>query len=284
MANFELRAPAKVNLMLKVTGRRDDGYHDLQSLMLPLSVGDSLKVRASSEPSLQISCNDAEIPVGPDSLLGKAFRFAAERLGYAGGLELELEKQLPVGAGLGGGSSDAAAVVRAVERLTDQSLPKEVYPELAYQVGADVPFFMTDGAQWVSGIGELVRPCAIQCPLYLLLVNPGIHISTQAVYADLAKSLTSYRAVATVPPSFETLADLLPFITNDLESVVLTPYPVIAELKTELLNSGADAALMSGSGSTVFGLYSQIEKRDGALQIMRAKYPQFWMTAAEALA
>lgn len=323
MSDFQLLAPAKVNLSLKVTGRRDDGYHNLLSLMVPLTVGDTLRVKVASNAqsdgrrttaplggrkegpsvsrpsslvpsvgSLQVNCDNPEIPTDEDSLLAKAFRFAAAHLDFNEALSIELEKRLPIGAGLGGGSSDAAAVIRAVERLTERTLPQSVYPDLAYQVGADVPFFLdvlkcqaaaSSIARWVEGIGEVIRPCEIRGELYVLLINPGIHISTQAVYQDLGRQLTSFQGPANVPTSFESFEQVLPFVTNDLESVVIAQYPMIAEIKTRLSDLGADAALMSGSGSTVFGLFSQNKKRDAALECSSAEYPSFWVTGAEVL-
>ncbi len=286
MTSFELQAPAKINLCLKVTGRREDGYHELQSLMVPLSVGDALKV-CPKESGLQIRCNQPDIPTNEDSLLGRAFRFAAEHLDYPGGLEIELSKETPIGAGLGGGSSDAAAVMRVVEQLTGRELPTTAYPELAYKVGADVPFFLhasrRPSAAWMEGIGEVLKPCSVLPELHVILINPGIHISTQKVYQELSQQLTSFEGPATVPPSFETLEQLIPYVTNDLESVVVGSHPIIAELKSQLTQHGAEAALMSGSGSTVFGLFSQNKTRDQALEILRNAYPDYWVCAAALL-
>lgn len=333
MEELELHAPAKINLMLKVVGRREDGYHDLKSLMAPLSVRDVLRIGAvsSSEPDgrgtkdderkrnasgvlakrssvvshsdlLCIKCDNPEIPTDDDSLLARAFHFAADRLNYDGGIRIHLEKEIPVGAGLGGGSSDAAAIIRAVEKLSGKELAKGAYPELAYKVGADVPFFHSLGSRvplvsrpfgggpgsngyqgaCVEGIGEIVKPCEIKCPLYVLLANPGISIPTRWVYENLeVDQLTSASVAASVPESFDSLDVLLTYITNDLESVVLTRYPVVAELKSRIQALGADTALMSGSGSTVFGLFSQKNRRDEVLSGLRLQYPAFWIAGAE---
>jgi len=283
MTAFSLLAPAKINLSLKVLGRRDDGYHDLQSLMVALSVGDRLSFKTQQATSLQITCDHPEVPVDDDSLLARAFRFAAGRLDYAGGLEIHLEKQIPIGAGLGGGSSDAAAVMQAVARLTGRTLPADAYPEIAHQLGADIPFFLAGGSQWMEGIGERLSPCRVPSDLSVLLVNPGISVSTKSVYEGLPPRLTQSRPPATFPPSLETTEVLLPYVINDLESVVQAQYPVIATLKERLLELGADAALMSGSGSTVFGLYSQKKNCDGAVDALRSVYPQMWIEATSIL-
>ncbi|HSA59976.1 MAG TPA: 4-(cytidine 5'-diphospho)-2-C-methyl-D-erythritol kinase [bacterium] len=282
---FCLAAPAKVNLGLKITGKRPDGYHDLQSLMVPLSFGDTLAFEALPEAGTwEASCDHPDVPVGEDSLVARAFRFAAGGLGYEGGLRLLLKKAIPMGAGLGGGSSDAAAVMRAVELLTGRNLAPSAYPEIAYKIGADVPFFLTDGAKWVLGIGEEVRPVASLPPLHLILIHPDVAISTKWVYSQLKiNPLTTPPPAVSLRAAFESMTCLCTYLTNDLESVVLPHYPVVGEAKEALKTFGADAALMSGSGSTVFGLYSDPQKRDEALRVLKAAHPEWWVAAASNL-
>ena len=202
-------------------------------------------------------------------------------MGFDGGLSVRIEKEIPLGAGLGGGSTDAAAVMRAVERITGRSIPEGDYPEIAYKLGADVPFFLREGAKWVEGIGEKVTPVSGMPPLHLLLVNPGVSISTKWVYSELKiNPLTSPGTTASFPRAFGSVKVLLPYLTNDLESVVLPRFPVVDEIKNLLITLGVDAALMSGSGSTVFGLFSDPIKRDEALEAFRREYPQWWICAA----
>ncbi len=282
---FTLIAHAKINLGLRIMGKRSDGYHNLQSLMVPLNFGDTLEFEVLPElGAWEATCDRSDVPVGEGSLVEKAFRFAARTLGYPAGLKLVLRKSIPTGAGLGGGSSDAAAVMRAVERLAGRALSPETYPEIAYTVGADVPFFLRDGAKWVLGIGEEVRPVASLPPLHLILVHPGVGIATKWVYSQLKiNPLTSPTPIVNFRAVFESVADLRSHLTNDLESVVLPHYPVVGEMKQDLTTLGADAALMSGSGSTVFGLYSDPHKRDEALKALQARHPNWWMTSASNL-
>lgn len=279
-------APAKINLGLRVLGRRPDGYHDLRSLFAPLTVGDEL-VYETTLHGWEGRCDRPDVPMGEGALVEKAFRFASRALGYEGGLRLNLKKEIPLGAGLGGGSSDAAAVMRIVERCTGHEISPDAYTEIAFTIGADVPFFLKDGLKWVEGIGEKVTPVSVMPRLSILLVNPGISISTQWVYKNLKPEvLTTPRSAASLPTAFASVADLLPFLTNDLESVVLPHTPVVAELKMRLEGHptwGADAALMSGSGSTVFGLYSDPQKRDQALAEMKREHPEYWVCATEIL-
>jgi 4-diphosphocytidyl-2-C-methyl-D-erythritol kinase len=284
-SKFSLLAPAKVNLGLRITGKRPDGYHDLQSLMVPLSVGDTLDFEVlEAAGAWSANCDHPEVPTGEGSLIEKAFRYAARALGYRGGLKVDLKKAIPMGAGLGGGSSDAAAVMRAVEKITGKAIPPERYPEVATQIGADVPFFLKDGAKWVLGIGEEVRRINQLPDLHVVLVHPGVGISTQWVYSQLKiESLTSQSSVDNLPAVFESMACLRTFLgaslTNDLESVVLPHYPVVGEMKKDLETLGADAALMSGSGSTVFGLFSDPNKMNQAAAALKAKRPHWWVCA-----
>ncbi|HEX5036519.1 MAG TPA: 4-(cytidine 5'-diphospho)-2-C-methyl-D-erythritol kinase [bacterium] len=282
---MSLAAPAKINLGLKITGRRPDGYHDLQSLMVPLSIGDQLSLEALDAPGAwAASCDHPDVPVGEGSLVEKAFRFAAKALGYAGGMSLALKKVIPMGAGLGGGSSDAAAVMRAVERFTGRQMPADLYSEVAYQVGADVPFFLKDGAKWVMGIGEQVRPLTKIPPLNVLLVHPGVGIATKWVYSQLKiESLTPAVPAATLPAVFESLADLVPYLANDLESVVLPASQEVREAKEALKACGADTALMSGSGSTVYGLYSDPKKLKQAAEALKSQRPPWWMCSCSSV-
>lgn len=275
---FALKAPAKINLGLKITGKRPNGYHELQSLMCPLSFGDVLDFEPLKEKGAwSASSNVVDIPTGEGSLIEKAFRWASSALNYEGGLKVKLNKVIPTGAGLGGGSSDAAAVMRAVEKITGMSLLDESYPEIALSVGADVPFFLKEGAKWITGIGEIVSQSVRVPALEVLLIHPGIGISTKWVYSELKiEALTSKNPAVTLPPAFESFGYLKSYLTNDLESVVLPHYPVVREMKESLAALGADAALMSGSGSTVFGLYSDPKMRDEALKILKERNPQWW--------
>lgn len=280
-----LAAPAKINLGLKITGRRPDGYHNLQSLMVPLSIGDQLNLEALDAPGAWLaSCDHPDVPVGEGSLVEKAFRFAAKALDYAGGLSLSLKKVIPMGAGLGGGSSDAAAVMRGVERFTGRQIPADLYSEVAYKVGADVPFFLKEGAKWVMGIGEQVRPLSKMSPLNVLLVHPGVGIATKWVYSQLKiESLTPAAPAATLPAVFESLADLVPYLTNDLESVVLPASQEVREAKEALKACGADTALMSGSGSTVYGLYSEPKKLKQAAEALKLQRPPWWVCSCSSV-
>jgi 4-diphosphocytidyl-2-C-methyl-D-erythritol kinase len=279
----KLFAPAKLNISLQILGRRPDGYHLLKSLMVPISRGDQITLTTAKQ-GLEIISNKVEIPTGPDSLLYRTFEWASKKFNYTQGLKIILEKNVPIGAGMGGGSSDAAALIWGMGSLCQQALAETEFPEIATHLGADIPFFLAGGARWVSGIGERIGTRQSLPPLYFILVHPGIHLSTAWAYQafdQLPDTLTSSRPVASLPPSAGGgLKDLLQ-ITNDLESVVFPQYPALSALKERLEGLEADAALMSGSGSTVFGLFSQKEKRDEALEVLKHEHPDYWIKDAE---
>lgn len=282
---FRLTAPAKINLSLKITGRRPDGYHDLQSLMTPLSVGDDLDFEALKSAGVwEATCDHPDVPVGEGSLVEKAFRFAAKALGYEGGLKLSLHKVIPMGAGLGGGSSDAATVMKAVEKITGRAIPEEAYTDIAFKIGADVPFFLKPGAKWVMGVGEKVKPAPIREVLNVLLVHPGVGIATKWVYSQLKiESLTPAPSAVSLPAVFESMSCVSRYLTNDLESVVLPVFQEVREARETLKACGADTALMSGSGSTVYGLYSDPKKLKQAAEALKVQRPQWWVCSCSSV-
>ncbi len=255
MDEVRLLAPAKVNLYLQVLGRRPDGYHDLRMLMAPVSWFDRLRVERLEHPGRVEMAVEGRggPPPGEDNLCVRAARFYFAKAGVSGGARIRLRKRIPAGAGLGGGSSDAAAVVMGLERLFGRALPGEARRRAAFAVGADVPFFFARGPAWVEGIGERVRalPGAGR-PLWLTLVWPGAFLSTGSVFSRLTKGLTSPGAAPRIAQfNFQGVARGL---RNDLQAAALIEMPAIGSALGALRRAGADHALMSGSGSAVFGL------------------------------
>ncbi len=255
MDEVRLLAPAKVNLYLRVLGRRPDGYHDLRMLMAPVSWFDRLRVVRLEDPGrVEMAVEGREgPPPGEDNLCVRAARFYFAEAGVAGGARIRLRKRIPAGAGLGGGSSDAAAVVMGLERLFGRALPGEARRRAAFAVGADVPFFFARGPAWVEGIGERVRPLpGAGRPLWLTVVWPGVFLSTGSVFSRLTKGLTSPGAAPRITQfNFQGVARGL---RNDLQAAALIEMPAIGSALGALRRAGADHTLMSGSGSAVFGL------------------------------
>ncbi|MCA1989298.1 MAG: 4-(cytidine 5'-diphospho)-2-C-methyl-D-erythritol kinase [Desulfarculus sp.] len=246
-------APAKVNLHLTVLGRRADGYHDLLTVMQPLDLGDELVV-SDQGPGLALTCDDPAL-AGEDNLAQRAARAWFAAAGLVPAAHIRLIKRIPVAAGLGGGSSDAAAVLLALNALHGGALAPERLVELATGLGADVPFFLGGETALCGGVGERVRPWPEFPLLDYVLVNPGFAVSTAWAFhqMDLAWTKQGGRnKIKCLSGSTESRDWLL---ANDLEAVTLTAHPVLAEIKTVLRGAGAWGALMSGSGPTVFGLF-----------------------------
>lgn len=255
-----LQAPAKINLCLRVVGRRPDGYHLLESLFVPVGLCDTLTLEAI-DSGLKLSCPDSDLPADETNLAWRAADAFFRTTGLEGGLRLELRKRIPLAAGLGGGSSDAAAVLAGANRLYGWPLDQTRLRELALTLGADVPFFIDPHPALVSGIGEIIEP--IDFPNYhYLLINPGFEVSTAQVFSALQKPLTAPEGVDTIgQPVIGSYRDLLS-LDNDLEPVVTEKWPTVGRIRDRLMAAGAVLARMSGSGPTVFGLFETPEQAE----------------------
>lgn len=251
------RAPAKVNLALHVTGRRQDGYHLLDTLVVFTETGDRIRVRKAARDGLTVTGPFApQAPAGAENLVARARDLAR---GIAGGrafpVGIELEKNLPVASGIGGGSSDAAATLRALDRLWGLALPGRALAEAALPLGADLPMCLAAETLLARGIGEALMPVTGLPALPLVLVNPGVAVSTPAVFKAL-----ECRDNPPLPPlparaGFDALAAWLAAARNDLEAPAVAIAPAIAVALAALRESGAVVARMSGSGATCFGLF-----------------------------
>lgn len=249
---LKIFAPAKVNLHLQVLGRRPDGYHELATLMQPLSLGDELTIDDQAE-ELIFTCDDPELL--EDNLAEKAARLwfqAAERPPRAA---LHLSKKVPVAAGLGGGSSDAAAALIGLNAIHGSLLPPGRLVELALSLGADVPFFLAGATGWCTGIGEKVELWPDFPLLNYVLVNPGFPVSTAQIYAEWDLAWTNPSVVNTIYRPPKAASDLDGLLRNDLEFATQKAFPQVEDLQRALREAGAMGALMSGSGPTVFGVF-----------------------------
>jgi 4-diphosphocytidyl-2-C-methyl-D-erythritol kinase len=260
-------APAKVNLGLRIVGRRADGYHELESLFTPLDLADELEVEIAraDAPSvaLRLETSGTGAPAGATNLAARAAeRFLAEtRLALR--VEIALRKHTPVAAGLGGGSSDAAAVLRALAEFAPVALPAERLRALALELGADVPYFLDPRPAWVRGIGERIEPAAGVPSLALVLAGPGEPLSTREVFRAYDALRPGPGEADPIPngPIGHRLADpaaLARLLRNDLEPAAVRLCPAIGRLRRELAGRGARAVGMSGSGPTLFGVFADI--------------------------
>ncbi len=249
-------APAKVNLCLHVTAKRHDGYHDLCMIMQKIALYDELDIEVTAIPEVAFSCLGVDLGSPVDNLVVRAAHALLRYDTRQRGLKINLKKNIPVAAGLGGGSSDAAATLIAVNKMLDLDLAEEVLQREALALGADVPFFLYDSVAWATGVGDKLQPVNIVPRYWLVLVNPGVGVSTALVYNTLnVDDYSSCPIVAVVQDQDE----LVSLLHNDLESATLKLCPRVAQLKDEMVQLGAAGVLMSGSGPTVFGVFFSAE-------------------------
>jgi 4-diphosphocytidyl-2-C-methyl-D-erythritol kinase len=245
--------PAKINLGLKVLSKRADGYHEIESCMLAIPLTDVLEVLPAADFGFQQSGILVDVP-DEHNLCVKAFRLFQER--YAiGNVWIHLRKQLPMGAGLGGGSADATYVLLALNRLFETQLTDDTLRSLAAELGSDCPFFVSKSAQIARGRGEILSKLDLNLTgWYLKIINPGIHIGTKEAYDGVHFSTELRPLEALLAEPVEGWKDV---IKNDFETSIFEHHPLIASLKSELYAEGAVYASMSGSGSTVFGIFEE---------------------------
>ncbi len=253
-----IQALAKVNLTLHVLGRRSDGYHELDTVMQKIELCDLLYLSRSDTPAISLSCPDSNLAEDSTNLVWQAAVafFEAAGIGNGAGVSIVLEKNIPIAAGLGGGSSDAAAVLCGMNHLFDADLSQEILLRLAVSLGADVPFFVAhNSAVRATGIGEKMSPCEPLADCSLLLVNPGFSVSTAWVFKNFTLTRADKNSnLSDSPENAYPFAGSLP-LYNDLESVTVQKYPELEEIKLRMLECGAHGTLMSGSGATVFGIF-----------------------------
>ncbi|WP_113912485.1 4-(cytidine 5'-diphospho)-2-C-methyl-D-erythritol kinase [Roseovarius dicentrarchi] len=269
----EVFAPAKINMTLHVTGRRDDGYHELDSLVMFADIGDRVTVSRADTPALDMTGPMAEkTPKGDDNLVLRAARMMGTDA------HITLEKTLPVAAGIGGGSSDAAATLRALSELTGKPIPDDILA-----LGADAPVCCAApaGAARMSGVGQIVTPLPDLPELHAVLVNPNIPVMTTEVFRRLAK-----RDNAPMPDPIPSGVDAATFIEwlkaqrNDLQDAAIACEPVIEQVFSTLeVTPGCMLARMSGSGGTCFGIYADAETAASAAGRLQESHPGWWVVA-----
>jgi 4-diphosphocytidyl-2-C-methyl-D-erythritol kinase len=266
---LEVAAPAKINLYLRVVGRRPDGYHEIESLFCPIGLYDRMVLSPGDD--IVIRCDADHVPSDETNLAHRAATLFLKVLGGAGGrppsagVHIELHKKIPVGAGLGGGSSDAAAVLTVLNRINGNPFDGNRLGAMAVSLGADVPFFLEARPALATGIGEKLRPFPNLPKYYAIIIYPGIHTATAEVYKRLKLRLTKHQKKINyfhfTGPEF----DVTQHLVNDLEAVTENEHPEIKTAKSLLRQRGALGALMSGSGSSVFGLFGTEQEARQAL-------------------
>lgn len=255
MDKISLKAPAKINLYLNVIGKREDGYHDIESLMQTIDLYDEITLEKSD--SLELECNDPLLPKNQDNIALKAAVILQNKIHFPG-VKITLKKNIPYGSGLGGGSSDAAFVLRGLIDLYNLKPTNSEKMEIAAGVGSDVPFFLSGGQAIVSGRGENVKPVRVPLDYSLVIIAPQTKSSTAEAYKKVKISLTrenrpSLLLKRKIEPS--RFYKMIGLFSNDLEKTVLAAMPELRDYKNLLLRSGALFSSLTGSGSAVFGIY-----------------------------
>lgn len=259
-AQVEVAAPAKLNLALLVGPVRPDGFHEIASLMLPVTLADHVTVERTPGAGLDVVC---DVAPGADNLAARLVRELEARLDRVFEVRVTIDKRVPQGGGLGGGSSDAAATLFAVERLFALDLSLRVRYEVAAAVGSDVPFFLWPGPQLAMGRGQVLKPVELPA-LHLVVAIPDLGLSTAAVYRwrdeDAEVAIRDFvprvRGLSNAVRSVETAADVAALVANDLEASVVSRRPQVGELTAHLREGGALAAAMTGSGAAAFGIFA----------------------------
>jgi 4-diphosphocytidyl-2-C-methyl-D-erythritol kinase len=251
---IHLESPAKINLRLEILKKREDGYHELRTILQKINLHDLLHFSLKKERGISIKTNHPNLPVGKRNLVYQAVQSILKKSVYKGGVLIEIEKRIPLGAGLGGGSSNAATTLKAMNQLLKINLPKKELMAMGLEIGADVPFFFLEGAAIASGIGERLKK--IELPgLWFVLIYPSFEVSTRWAYQNFI--LTKRRFHFNLHGLLRTPKEISNLLWNDLEEVVSRECPQIGVMKKMLYSAGALGALMTGSGPTVFGVFSE---------------------------
>lgn len=267
-----VNAPGKVNLCLKVIGKREDGYHDIETIFERISLCDELEITLA-ENKTTIDCNNKEIPIDQNSLLGKTVSRFKEKINNPNIFyNIKLHKKIPVAAGLGGGSSDAASLLKGLNTLSTEKLTDKELIEIGSELGADIPFFLSENRfAYGTGRGDIIQSIKTEAKLWHILVKPEFGVQTKEVYGKTSGlSLTKGNGVDKMRVAFlsgKYMENLQDNCCNDLQYIVLQEFPIIGEIISVLMKNGAKTALLSGSGPTVFGIFDKVNIDEAEINI-----------------
>jgi 4-diphosphocytidyl-2-C-methyl-D-erythritol kinase len=248
-------SPAKVNLHLRVLRKREDGYHDIATLMQPISLYDEM-IFCPAENGITIQCPGSSVPENENNIVFRAAAALFSQASCSSGIHITIHKRIPVAAGLGGGSSNAATALTTINDLMGIHYTRENLMKIGANIGADIPFFILGKSAWAFGIGDQLHTVDYIPLLWFVLINPGFEISTKMIYENFNLRLTK-QAVKYKCPALYTIEDLIKGLYNDLEKVTLGLHPELQHIENHLIQNGALGALMSGSGPTVAGIFTE---------------------------
>jgi 4-diphosphocytidyl-2-C-methyl-D-erythritol kinase len=263
----QVLSPAKINLFLYVTGRRPDGYHDLYSLMCCVDLYDTIHLHCRA-PETTVTCSHPDVPEDSTNLAYQAAEKFFKAANIHEGVAIDIDKKIPVAGGLGGGSSNAAAVLMGLNQHYGRPLTSNQLSRIALTIGADVPFFLFAKPALASGVGDQLKPFAGLPSKPVLLINPGYKVPTGHVYKNLNLRLTKDQKKLNRFEFKKEEFNIVSALGNDLESVTLKMHPGLTEIKKQLMRVGAEGALMSGSGPTLFGLFADSDTAHAAYEKM----------------
>lgn len=273
MDRLDLNALGKINLGLDVLGKRENGYHDVRMVMQSVYVYDRICVEKKREAGIELSTNLGYLPVNENNLAYKAARLLMDEFSVQEGVKINLEKHIPVAAGMAGGSSDAAAILHGLNRMFELGLSKEDLMKRGVELGADVPYCIMRGTALAEGIGEVLTPLPRIPKCFALIAKPPIIVSTKTVYEKLdALEIVDHPDIDGIIEGLNQgdLDEICACMGNVLEKVTIEDYPVIEEIKNVMKENGAINAMMSGSGPTVFGIYKERKQAKAAGEKIRA--------------
>lgn len=271
--SLETKAPAKINLCLRILGKRSDGFHDIFSVMQAVDLFDEISFDRTENIGITIDCDDPGVPLGDDNLIARAYHLMKDRYSLTEGLRVELRKRIPTGSGLGGGSSDCATAIRAIDSLFTLSLHESEMSEIGALLGSDVPFFFSSGSAVAEGRGEIIHNIEIKPDFFAVIVVPNVHISTRDTYSRLRLDLTNgnIRGRFTINQDSLGFSELMGLLGNDLEEVVVRDCPEVRRVRDDLAACGLENVSMSGSGSAVFAL-APVRRVEEYKRIVRSKW------------
>jgi 4-diphosphocytidyl-2-C-methyl-D-erythritol kinase len=277
--SIRLRAFAKINLGLQIIGERDDGYHSIETILHRIDLYDTLNVRRADRPEITVDCSHPGVPADATNLCYKAADIFFREIEMEPAVDIRLEKSIPVGAGLGGGSADAAAVLHACNTLFGMPLSDDLLCDLSSQIGSDIPYFIRPGSAYATGRGERLEYLKIKLPYWIVLVHPRIIVSTKWAYRQFSpnSSIKQQDLPALVTEKILDPKSWVNSLRNDFEPIVFKEYPIVMRVKEALMKGGADFALMSGSGSSVFGLFQDEHYARDIARELKKSY-DVWIT------
>ncbi|MEW6614828.1 MAG: 4-(cytidine 5'-diphospho)-2-C-methyl-D-erythritol kinase [Thermodesulfobacteriota bacterium] len=270
MNSLKLLSPAKVNLRLDVLSKRNDGYHEIRTVMQRIGICDELEISLRRR-DIDILSDSRDVPQNIENIAYRAAKSILDRFKIDVGVRVFIKKKIPIAAGLGGGSSNAATTLIGLNRLLKLGLTRKELIKMGTLLGADVPFFIFEKPALATGIGDRLQRIKLPSPIWMVLVNPKIQVSTSWAYKNLNLNigLTKKKNNISILPPVAQLSDVVNFLHNDLEDVTVKRYPEIQMIKEELIGKGAEGALMSGSGPSVFGIFSNRERAEKAFDQLR---------------